>query len=261
MNLADRAIANVITELHQEPTWSGIKTACTVVGGTLKPDASGADTVDADYRYIFVPDEVQLGHRIGALTTRTHSGRFQTRLEYRTDSQENCFPADGSALAFDVDGDLDVDAADGAALAWPALGEFQPFPKYIIPTERISYRIKLRLLAWVGGAAADPRVQTHTLYSDVPDLRYDVSDFLVSEAGSRLPVGDYFVSIKSVTVTLQGLIEGDYRIVQIVDKNAVGPLIRVMDYNGNGVSALVDAHVVGVPSQAAFGAGLVVEPS
>lgn len=150
------------------------------------------------------------------------------------------FPAAGPIWASDSDAPMFPADSLWPGPEWSA---WQPWPGQLQSPQLRSYQLRVSVPSMQGGA----ELTRFRVYSDVPDLVESLQDVPISAEGSRLPITKSFESIKIVAPILQSVTGQAGKSVRVVDREAWGPLIEVIDETGARVEGLIDADVRGVP--------------
>lgn len=245
-DLGDPLVDNVLLSWPQAPTWSGITTGGSVIGGTLQanetdslygpasesfygaanaPFYSTTTYADMVYEFAVVPDAD------GHLTLAYSIDGQGYGIEFQRDNQDALYGESED----DFYGAVADDFFYGSPLPWATWpgGLTLPAP------ERINFRVSV-----VGGTQRGI-IHTLTAVLDVPDVLETISDAVVPSGGLRLPITQSYRQIVNVQLTLQDDGNGG-RTALIQDKNPdLGPYIIVLDGAGSPVQGLVDADIQG----------------
>jgi hypothetical protein len=271
---------NIVTTLHDGVAdgWTGLKTNGTVSGDDLVADAYvevpmfpassspmfSPDSSDDMFGDVSMPmqylatinvPKVSEGRRLfTALSFAPNASH--PRIEWRTYGPSPMFPGDPEAPMFVEDdgvmfplagpmfgaSDAPMFAADSL---WPGpeWSSWQQWPGQLDSPQLRSYQLRVSVPSMPGGAS----LTRFRVYSDVPDLVESLQDVAISAEGSRLPLTKAFERVVIVAPILQSVAGQTGKSVRVVDREAWGPMVEVIDETGTRVAGLIDADVKGVP--------------
>lgn len=120
-------------------------------------------------------------------------------------------------------------------------GDWRVFPQYLNVLENDVYRFRVTLY----GGEDSGEIQAFAVIIDVEDEVEIISNFALLAVGSRLPLTKVYRAIKIVNMNL---LPGSTAVnVEPLDYNpTLGPLVKAFDATNTGVTATINAHIIGV---------------
>lgn len=235
----------ILTYDDKAAGFPGTKTGCSLSGGDLVADMTSLFWTDRfypasettpfwepeyaamTYLFSYTPGAEEVG--LSLSLEYAHTGTLLA-VEYNVSGQSPFW------------GGLDGDLFWSEAVFWPDPGipTWLPLPAKLSPLAYAEYRFRVTL----AGGVQQGSLTKLLAHVDVPDIREDLADVMVSSGGTRLPVTKSYRGIKQVVLTVQE--DGGSAIsAKVVDKSVSGPLVVGLDSTGAQVGALVDATVIG----------------
>ena len=247
----------LLTIDHRGMGWPGSKTDCAVDGGDLAVDQEAGDdtqpmwTDDTTRMWSADPDDLmwtspfsKLAYYVAGWTPSAEAVGKRLVLDY------DFAPLDAN-LMIEYRGhgvnqmwgaDTDAMWTTDATRMWVGFGEWNPWPGELLSPTRKGYQWRVTMNPMRAGR---PRLTKFQIISDVDDRRLVINDFVVSAAGSRLPVGEPFHVISFVSLTKQDIPGETVAKLLLADRQPYGPLVYAFDSSNVLVSATIDAEVVG----------------
>jgi len=210
---------NVVDDFEYHPTFSGTKEGCSVDAGSLKADDTGGQIYSGvPTALIYDGGDMYESTYFEMLYTDSFTTTASGKLSFIID-----FEGSGYEISIRPDGDVN----------WQPVSTDMP----VTPG---TYEFKVKVF----GGKTRGIIHELTAIVDAVDISEDIQDVNVMGGTIRLPITKNYTTIKLVSVIIQG--GGTAFTYRVLDKDPVlGPMIELLDMNGDPADGLIDATVKG----------------
>lgn len=238
-------VSNVLLDFPQSPTFPGVITGGTVVGGELLADDTdffwepstsplyspasedfylASQFGELIYEFLFTPTD------LGTLVLQYEIEGDGFLIEYQTGGGEDFYGTPDTDPMWEPSDEL-VYGVPSTWAVWPGSIE-------------VDGTIEVRFRITIQGGLAQGAIRSLVAVVDVPDITESLEGIAISAGGTRLPITKTYHAIRTVQLTVQA--GGTGLSANYLDKNpTLGPSVQIFNAAGTAVAGVLDADIQG----------------